>query len=122
LMASRYGLDSAIAVLRAALAGKQDALTFGNFTSSTAGISITNGPGAVIGTGTALNIAIANTTNTGLLSYPAFINFDSAYKYRISAITTLGSSGPASRIDNGFGYTLNLPQYAGGGGSVTNVS
>lgn len=47
---------------------KQNALTFGNVTTSTSGVSITGGTGAVIGSGMAINIQTASSSQTGLLS------------------------------------------------------
>jgi hypothetical protein len=43
------------------------AIIAGNLTSSNASITITNGTGAVVGTGTAINVQNANSTQTGLL-------------------------------------------------------
>ena len=49
--------------------GKQAALTFGNLTDvGTDGITVTNGAGAVIGTGTSFAQHVADTTHNGYLS------------------------------------------------------
>ena len=45
-----------------------NAVASGNLTSSTPGISISNGNGAVLGSGTSISIATASATNTGLLN------------------------------------------------------
>ncbi|MCX7880882.1 MAG: hypothetical protein N2517_09515, partial [Ignavibacteria bacterium] len=43
-------------------------LAKGNLTTTTSGVTITNGTNAVIGSGTSIDIAIASGTQTGLLS------------------------------------------------------
>lgn len=57
---------------------KQNALTIGNFTDSgTDGIIVTNGGGAVIGTGTSIAQHIADTTHNGYLSSTDWNTFNS---------------------------------------------
>jgi hypothetical protein len=46
---------------------KQDALSFGNLTSSTSGVIVTNGSGAVVGSGTSVDIATASSSQDGLI-------------------------------------------------------
>jgi hypothetical protein len=55
------------------------------------------------------NIPSASATNRGLLTASDWSNFDSAYTNRITSLTTLGTSGPATLVSN----TLNIPQYTG---------
>lgn len=52
----------------AAFNAKQAALSFGNLSTSTTGVSITGGTGAVIGSGSTLNIQTATSSQPGLLS------------------------------------------------------
>ena len=54
--------------LQSALNAKQNTLTLGNLTTSTTGVSVTGGTGAVIGTGAAISIQNATTSQTGLLT------------------------------------------------------
>lgn len=55
---------------------KQDALTLGNLTSSTTGVTVTGGTGAVVGTGTAISIQTASGTQSGLLSSSDWTTFN----------------------------------------------
>jgi trimeric autotransporter adhesin len=55
---------------------KQSALTIGNVTTSTTGLSITGGTGSVIGAGTTINIQNANGTQPGLLTAADWTTFN----------------------------------------------
>lgn len=63
---------------------KQNALTLGNLTTSTTGVSITGGTGAVVGSGATVNIQTANSTQPGLLSAANWNTFNN----KQDAITT----------------------------------
>lgn len=56
---------------------KQNALTFGNVTSSTSGVTVGGSPtGAVVGSGVSINIATASSTQNGLLSATDWSTFN----------------------------------------------
>jgi hypothetical protein len=55
---------------------KQSTLTLGNLTSSTGGITITGGTGAVVGSGATVNIATASASLIGLLSSADWSTFN----------------------------------------------
>lgn len=61
-----------------------------------------------------LNIPTASVTNRGVLSAADWATFNN--KQSAITLTTTGTSGPATLV----GSTLNIPQYAGGGGGFTN--
>jgi len=63
---------------------KEPALTLGNLTSGTTGVSVTGGTGAVIGSGTAVNIQTASGSQPGLLSAADWTTFNN----KQGAITT----------------------------------
>jgi hypothetical protein len=48
--------------------GKQNALSFGNLSTATTGVSVTGGTGAVIGSGATVNVQTASGSQPGLLS------------------------------------------------------
>ena len=57
---------------------KQNSLTFGNLTDAgTDGITVTNGTGAVIGSGTSISQQVADTTHNGYLSSTDWNTFNS---------------------------------------------
>jgi len=68
--------------------GKQSALTLGNFTSNTSGITIGNGTGAVVGPGVSLAISTADATHDGLLSYGNFNAFNNKVSFPGFGTTT----------------------------------
>jgi len=68
---------------------KQSALTFGNLTSSTTGVSVVGGTGAVIGSGTTVDIQTASTSQTGLLTSTDWNTFNN--KPSLSAISSDGT-------------------------------
>lgn len=55
---------------------KQNALTFGNLTSSTTGVTVTGGTGAVIGAGTSISIQNASSSQPGLLTAADWTTFN----------------------------------------------
>jgi hypothetical protein len=59
-----------------AIAGKQNALTFGDITSGTAGVTVTNGTGATVGPNTSISIQNATISQPGLLTAADFTSFN----------------------------------------------
>ncbi|HRY60250.1 MAG TPA: tail fiber domain-containing protein, partial [Patescibacteria group bacterium] len=96
---------------------KQSALAFGNLTSSTSGVSITNGNGSVIGTGTAITIANASSTQNGLLTsvdWNTFKNKQNALTFGNvttpnAAVTVTGGAGAVI----GSGLTVDVRNATG---------
>lgn len=88
--------------------GKQSALTIGNLTEATSSVlTITGGTGAVIGSGTSIQVKQASSTVSGFLSSTDWSTFNS--KQGTITLTTTGTSGAATFS----GGTLNIPQYQG---------
>jgi hypothetical protein len=93
---------------------KQGALTIGNLTTATSGVTVTNGTGAVIGSGTSITIATASGSLNGLLSSADWTTFNS----KQSALTigdltssTAGvnvSGGTAAIIGAGIDITIDI--------------
>ena len=81
---------------------KQSALTFGNLTDSgTDGITVTNGTGAVIGTGTSISQQVANASQNGYLSstdWNTFNNKQAAGNYITALTGDATASGPGSAV------------------------
>lgn len=78
---------------------KQSALTFGNLTSPTSGVSVTGGTGAVIGSGTAVSIQTASGSQNGLLSSADWTTFNSkqpAGNYLTALTGDVTAAGPGS--------------------------
>ena len=73
---------------------KQNLLTLGNFTSTTPGITISNGNGAVIGSGITFNITTAGTTTGGLITSGHWNTFNNKWDSNNHPITTLGYGLP----------------------------
>lgn len=73
---------------------KQNLLTLGNFTSTTPGITISNGNGAVIGSGITFNITTAGTTTGGLITSGHWNTFNNKWDSSNHPITTLGYGLP----------------------------
>lgn len=79
---------------------KQSALTFGNLTDAgTDGITITNGTGAVIGTGTSISQHVADSTHNGYLLSTDWSTFNAkqpAGNYITALTGDVTASGPGS--------------------------
>ena len=92
----------------------------GNLTEATSSIlTITGGTGAVVGSGTSIQVKQSSATQSGYLSSTDWTTFNS--KQASISLTTTGSSGSATFISN----VLNVPTYtlAGLGGiSLTSLS
>ena len=85
---------------------KQSALTLGNLTEATSSVlTITGGAGAVIGSGTSIQVKQASSSVSGFLSSTDWSTFNS--KQGTITLTTTGTSGAATLS----GGTLNIPQY-----------
>jgi hypothetical protein len=97
---------------------KEPALTKGNLTEATSAVlTITGGTGAVIGTGTTIQVSQADASASGFLSSTDWNTFNN--KQGTITLTTTGSTGAATFISN----TLNIPNYADQFvGTVTNVA
>lgn len=79
--------------------GKQNALTLGDLTSPTSGVSVTGGTGAVVGSGTAVSIQTASGSQPGLLSAADWSTFNgkqAAGSYITALTTDVVASGPGS--------------------------
>lgn len=84
-----------------AITGFESSFTKGNLSSTTTGLTITGGANAVIGTGTEINIATANSTESGLLSSSDWTTFNSKQPSGnyITALTgDITASGPGSAV------------------------
>lgn len=93
---------------------KEPALTKGNLTEATSSVlTITGGTSSVIGSGTSIQVKQSSSTISGFLSSTDWSTFNS--KQGAITLTTTGTSGAATLIGN----TLNIPQYSGGGGTIT---
>ena len=97
---------------------KEPALTKGNLTEATSSVlTITGGTGAVIGSGTTIQVSQATTTTSGFLSSADWTTFNG--KQGTITLTTTGTTGAATFISN----TLNIPNYADQFvGTVTSVA
>ena len=75
--------------------GKQAALTFGNFTDvGTDGITVTNGTGSVIGTGTSISQHVADSTHNGYLSSTDWSTFNAKQSaLTFGNLTDVGTDG-----------------------------
>jgi hypothetical protein len=97
---------------------KEPALTKGDLTEATSSVlTITSGTGAVIGTGTTIQVSQAGSSSSGYLSSTDWTAFNG--KQSAITLTTTGTSGVATLI----GATLNIPDYSEQySGTVTSVS
>ena len=97
---------------------KEPALTKGNLTEATSSVlTITGGTGAVIGSGTTIQVSQAGASASGFLSSTDWNTFNN--KQGTITLTTTGSTGAATFISN----TLNIPNYADQFvGTVTSVA
>jgi|GEM_PF-1055539 len=81
-------------------------LTKGNLTEATSSVlTISGGTGAVIGSGTTIQVKQASSTVSGYLSSTDWSTFNN--KQATITLTTTGTSGAATFSSN----TLNIPQY-----------
>jgi len=81
-------------------------LTSGNLTEATSSVlTITGGTGAVIGSGTSIQVKQATTSVSGFLSSTDWTTFNN--KQATVSLTTTGTSGAATFSAN----TLNIPNY-----------
>ena len=94
--------QSKIANLVSDLAAKEPTVSKGNLSTSTEGVSIAGGTGAVIGGGTTVNIAEATAVTDGLLSKEDWTRFDDAI---ISPKNLTGASG-RTVVTGGTGATI----------------
>jgi len=94
------GFLDATSSIQTQLNGKQSTLTIGNLTDAgTAGLVVTGGTGAVIGSGTSLAQHVADTTHNGYLSSTDWNTFNGkqASGNYITALTSdVTASGPGS--------------------------
>lgn len=94
--------------------GKQSALTLGNFTSNTSGVTIGNGTGAVVGPGVSLAIATADAAHDGLLSYGHFNAFNNKVSFPGFGMTIGKAWGYDSHPTTIGGYGItDIPTYSG---------
>jgi trimeric autotransporter adhesin len=95
---------------------KQSALTFGNLTSGTTGVSVINGIGAVIGTGSTINIQNATTAQPGLLTAADYTTFNAKLSAEVDGIigneiTNVGATTALVRAGSGTSgspYTVDV--------------
>jgi hypothetical protein len=94
--------------LQSALNAKQDALSFGNLTDTgTDGITVTNGTGAIIGSGTSIAQHVADSSHSGYLSSTDWITFNG----KQAALNTLTAHDVL--VGSGTNVTLVSPSTAG---------
>lgn len=104
--------------------GKQNALTIGNLTSPTTGVSIGGGTGAVIGSGSTVSVQTASGSQPGLLSASDWTTFNSkqAAGNYITALTgEVTASGPgsvAATVTNSAVIGKVITGYVSGSGTV----
>lgn len=86
--------------------GKQNALTFGNLTDvGTDGITVGNGTGAVIGTGTTISQHVADTTHNGYLSSTDWNTFNGKQAaLTFGTLSDVGTDGIT--VTNGIGAVI----------------
>jgi len=98
--ATQLSYLDATSSIQTQLNGKQASLTIGNLTDvGTDGITVTNGTGAVIGTGTSLSQHVADTTHSGYLSSTDWNTFNgkqAAGSYITALTGDVTASGPGS--------------------------
>jgi hypothetical protein len=73
--------------------GKQNALTFGNFTDvGTDGITVTGGTGSVIGSGTSIAQHVADSTHNGYLSSTDWSTFNNKGSGTVTSVDVSGGT------------------------------
>lgn len=97
--------------------GKQNALSFGNLTSPTTGVTVGGGTGAVIGSGTTISVQTASGSQPGLLSATDWTTFNSKQSAltfgAISSSTTGVSVGSGINSTVGPNVTVNVQTASG---------
>lgn len=89
--------------------GKQSALTFGNLTDpGTDGITIGNGTGSVIGTGTTISQRVADTSHNGYLSSTDWNTFNGKGSGTVTAVSVATANGFAGTSSGGATPALTL--------------
>lgn len=89
--------------------GKQALLTIGNLTDvGTDGIVVTNGSGAVIGSGTSIAQHVADTTHNGYLSSADWNTFNGKGSGTVTSISVASSNGFAGSSSGGATPSLTL--------------
>jgi hypothetical protein len=111
----RFNADNTIDALSAA--DFRSAIGTGTVTSVTAA-STSGNPISITNTTTTptIDLPVATSSQNGYLSSSNWTTFNN--KQSALTLTTTGSSGAATLV----GSTLNIPQYSGGAGTVTNVT
>ena len=96
---------------------KQNALSLGNLTTPTTGVSVTGGTGAVVGSGAAISIQTASGAQPGLLSSADWTTFNSKQAAlslgNVTSSTTGFSIAGGTGAVVGTGMTLNIQTASG---------
>lgn len=106
--------------------GKQSALSFGNLSTSTGAISISGGTGAVLGSGTTINIPTASGSQSGLLASADWSSFNS----KLSSYTETdplsihlnGNNSPSANVNWGGHQITNLSEIIGGSSAAGDLT
>lgn len=109
--------------LKAAYDGKQNSLTIGNLTSTTSGVTIGNGTGAVIGSGATVNIATAGVASDGILTSGHFNTFNNkvsnaTHTGDVTGSTALTLATVNSNVGTFNNVTINAKGLATAGSNV----
>jgi len=109
--------------LKAAYDGKQNSLTIGNLTSTTSGVTIGNGTGAVIGSGATVNIATAGASSDGILTSGHFNTFNNkvsnaTHTGDVTGSTALTLATVNSNVGTFNNVTINAKGLATSGSNV----
>ena len=107
--------------------GKQSTLTFGNLTDvGTDGITIGNGSGSVIGSGTTISQHVADGSHNGYLSSANWTTFSAAISSLTGDITATGPGAASATLATvntnvgGFGSSTSIPNFTvNGKGLIT---
>lgn len=94
---------------------KQPSLSFGNFTSPTDAVTLTNGTGSVIGTGTTISVRSVTVAQSGILSSTDFTAFSN--KALSTDIQIFTSSGTWTKPSGAIYTWAALVAGGAGGGS-----
>lgn len=107
--------------------GKQSSLTFGNLTDvGTDGITIGNGSGSVIGSGTTISQHVADTSHNGYLKSTDWNTFSAAISALTGDVTATGPGSAATTLATvntnigSFGSSTSIPSFSvNGKGLIT---